>query len=111
VVVVDWQTVKIGPGLSDVAYFIGSALMPRDRREHEEDLVRSYHESLSAGGVDLAWDDCWTWYRRYSFDGLLMSIIASMLVTQTPRSDDMFMAMANRHGHQAIDLRASELIG
>jgi hypothetical protein len=107
VVVVDWQTVKCGPGLSDVAYFVGSALLPQDRREHEMDLVRAYHRALVAADVDLRWDECWEGYRRYCFDGLLMAIIASMLVAQTPRSDDMFMAMANRHGHQALDLGAA----
>lgn len=110
VAVVDWQTIKIGPGLSDVSYFIGSALHPDDRRHAENDLVREYHRAMRVAGVDLSWSDCWTGYCRYSLDGLLMAIIASMLVTQTPRSDDMFMAMANRHGHQALDLNAADFL-
>lgn len=110
VAVLDWQTVKVGPALSDVAYFIGSALQPDDRREHEESLVREYHAALRAGGVDLSWDDCWLGYRRHGYDGLLMAILASMLVTRTDRGDEMFMAMANRHGHQLLDLDAESLI-
>lgn len=108
--VVDWETVKIGPGLSDVAYFIGSALWPADRRRSEERLVRSYHACLAEMGVSLRWDECWAAYRRYSFDGLLMAIGASMLETRTVHSDDMFVAMVNRHGRQALDLDATEFL-
>lgn len=110
VAVVDWQTIKIGPGLSDVSYFIGSALHPDDRRQAERDLVREYHHAMSVAGVHLSWTDCWTDYCRYSLDGLLMAIIASMLVARTARSDDMFMAMANRHGLQALDLDAADFL-
>ena len=65
---------------------------------------------MRAAGVDLDWDDCWAGYRLRGFDGLLMGILASMLVTRTDRGDDMFMAMVNRHGHQLLDLEAEELI-
>jgi hypothetical protein len=107
VAVVDWQTVKAGPALSDVAYFIGSALHVAERREHEVPLLRSYQASLAAAGVNLDWAECLEGYRRYCFDGLLMAIIASMLVGRSERGDDMFMAMAVRHGQQAIDLGAA----
>jgi hypothetical protein len=110
VVVVDWQTVKIGVGLSDLSYFIGSALLLEDRRQHEANLVRAYHGFLTEFGVDLTWADCWQGYRRYCFDGLLMAIAASMLVTRTARGDDMFMAMVNRHGRQALDLGSEEFL-
>jgi Phosphotransferase enzyme family len=110
VAVVDWQTVKIGPALTDVAYFIGSALLPEARRDHEAALVRSYHARLAESGVTLPWDECWAGYRRYTFDGLLMGIVASMLVARTPRSDDMFMAMVERHGRQALDLGSVEFL-
>ena len=110
VVVVDWQTVKIGAGLSDVSYFIGSALQPEDRQQEEANLVRAYHSYLTELGVELKWSDCWEDYRRYAFDGLLMGVVASMLVTRTARSDDMFMAMVNRHGRQAIELGSEEYL-
>jgi hypothetical protein len=110
VTVVDWQTVRIGPALSDVAYFIGSGLLTAARRAHERGLLRSYQQHLASGGVDLTWDECWHGYRRYSFDGLVMGIVASMLVARTPRSDDMFMAMVTRHARQALDLGADEFL-
>ncbi|MEY2461517.1 MAG: hypothetical protein QOG30_3347 [Acidimicrobiaceae bacterium] len=110
VAVVDWQTVAHGPGVADLSYFIGAGLLPDDRRAHEDDLVRAYHGALTAAGVELAWDDCWQQYRRHTFAGLMMAVAASMLVEQTERGDDMFMAMANRHGRHALDLDAEALI-
>lgn len=110
VAVLDWQTVRLGPAMSDVAYFIGSALLPEDRRENEEALVREYHAALSAAGGSIEWDVCWRGYRLHGFDGLLMGIIASMLVGRTERGDAMFMAMVNRHGRQLIDLESERLI-
>jgi len=110
VAVLDWQTVKLGPPMQDVAYFIGSALQPEDRRVHEERLVRMYHEELRRQGGEMAWDDCWWAYRRHGYDGLLMAILAAMLVGRTDRGDDMFMAMANRHGQQIIDLDGESLL-
>jgi len=111
VAVLDWQTVRLGPALSDVGYFIGSAFLPDDRRRHEEALVRAYHDELTARGVDLSWEDCWWQYRRYCLDGLVMGVAASMLVVRSERGDDLFVAMVNRHGAQAADLGADTLLG
>jgi aminoglycoside phosphotransferase (APT) family kinase protein len=110
VAVLDWQTVRLGPSMSDVAYFIGSALSPADRATNEEALVRDYHARLRAAGIDVSWEHCWSGYRLRGFDGLLMAMLASMLVTRTDRGDEMFMAMANRHGRQLLDLDAESLI-
>ncbi|MEY2454021.1 MAG: hypothetical protein QOD92_3595 [Acidimicrobiaceae bacterium] len=110
VAVVDWQTVAHGPGVADLSYFIGAGLLPDDRAKHEDDLVRTYHEALRAADVDLDWDDCWQQYRQHTFAGLVMAVAASMLVEQTERGDDMFMAMANRHGRHALELEAEKLI-
>lgn len=112
IAVLDWQTAALGPGISDLSYFIGASLMPDARRRHEKDLVRLYHYRLVAAGVDsLSWEECWTEYRRYAFAGLIMAIAASMLVMRNARGDEMFIAMAQRHGRQALDLESEKLIG
>lgn len=110
VAVVDWQTVAHGPGISDLAYFIGSASEPELRRAHERELVDHYTAGMAAHGVPL--DNEWVWnqYRRYSFGGLIMAVVASMLVGRTDRGDQMFIAMAERHGRQVLDLDAESLI-
>jgi hypothetical protein len=110
VAVVDWQTVMHGPGLGDLAYFLGASLPVAARRRHERELVAAYHERLTRLDVAIGFDDCWDGYRRYAFGGLIMAIIASALVERTERGDQMFTAMANRHGCHALDLDAEGLL-
>jgi aminoglycoside phosphotransferase (APT) family kinase protein len=112
VAVVDWQTCTVGNPMADVAYFIGAGLLPRDRREHEQDLVHTYLHDLTAAGVDQVDDDAaWTDYRRGTWAGLVMAVGASMVVERTDRGDQMFLAMASRHAAHAVDLDAAALLG
>ncbi|MGA1260828.1 MAG: phosphotransferase [Ilumatobacteraceae bacterium] len=102
--VVDFQTVTHACGPQDLAYFIGAGLTTEARRTYERDLVARWAEELRRYGVQLRADDAWLEYRRYAFAGFVMAVVASMIVKQTPRGDEMFMAMANRHGVHAADL-------
>jgi hypothetical protein len=109
--VVDWQTVAWGSAVVDAAYFVGGGLTVDDRRAHEEELVRGYHEELLAQGVQgFGWDECWDGYRRGTFHGIVMTIAASMVVERTDRGDDMFMAWLERNAQQVIDLDALSLL-
>ncbi|HYF27039.1 MAG TPA: phosphotransferase [Baekduia sp.] len=109
--VVDWQTVAWGPCMTDVAYFIGGGLRIEDRRAHEEELVRLYHDELLAQGVEgFTWEACWEGYRRGTFHGILMTIAASMVVQRTDRGDDMFMTSLERGAQQVLDLDALALL-
>jgi hypothetical protein len=108
--VLDWQTMGIGDGTADVSYFLGGSLQVEDRRRHEAELVRAYADDMSARGVPMGFDDCWTRYRRHAFSGLTMAIGASMNVVRTDRGDEMFVAMANRAGRHVLDLGAEELL-
>ena len=110
--VVDWQTVQLGLGPSDIAYFLGSAFEPEVRRSCERDLVARYHRALAEGfGVSgYSLDACWADYVRSSYSSMLMAVFASMLVGRTDRGDAMFMAMANRSAQMAADLDAPSVI-
>jgi Phosphotransferase enzyme family len=110
VVVVDWQTVGLGPGPADLAYLLGASLTPDDRRLHESALVDRYVEGLVAQRVPVERDDVWQLYRRFAFGGLIMAIVASALVRRTERGDDMFVTMAVRHARQALDLDSEALL-
>ncbi len=111
IAVVDWQTVAIGHPLADISYFLGAGLVPQARRVHERLLVWQYHEAICEAGVSgYGFEDCYRDYRRFSFSGLVMAVIASMLVGQTARGDEMFMAMANRHAQQATELDSLDLL-
>ena len=110
-VVVDWQTLAWGGGSADVAYFLGGCLTVEDRRAHESDLLTHYHESLSARGVtDYSLDQLREDYRRETFAGILMAIVASMVVQRTERGDLMFLTSATRHAQHALDLDAPAVL-
>lgn len=111
VAVVDWQTVTAGAGASDVAYFLGGSIEVEDRRAHERDLLRHYHQRLCSGGVDgCTFDDLWADYRRYAFAGLVMAVGAAMMVERTDRGDEMFLAMARRAAAHAEDMDSLALL-
>lgn len=103
--VVDWQTVSWGPAMTDLAYFLGCALPPQDRRAHYDDLLRTYYEALGPGApVSLA--DVTEGVRRQSFFGVMMAIVSSMLVERTERGDRLFMTMLQRHCDHVLDTDA-----
>ena len=109
--VVDWQSPAIGNGPADAAYFMGTGMDPEPRRACERALLERYYATLAGydpGAYDF--EDCWRDYRRASFGGLVMAVIASMIVGQTERGDRMFMAMAHRSAAMAMDLDALALL-
>ena len=111
VAVVDWQSLTLGSPLSDVAYFLGAGLLPEVRREVERGIVGDYHRALCEAGVrGYPWERCWADYRRGAFAGFAVTVIASVMVQQTERGDEMFIAMARRHARHALDLGAEELL-
>ncbi len=112
VTVVDWQSFVLGSPLSDVAYLMGASLLPEARRPVEREIVRAYHSRLLEAGVKrYDWEQCWSDYRRGSFAGFAVAVVASMIVQETPRGNEMFTAMASRHARHALDLGAEEFLG
>lgn len=110
VVVIDWQSINLGCALNDVAYFMGTSMQPDVRRQHEDRLVHAYLRVLHSYDVNLTWEECWTQYRHYAPAGLNMAVIASMIVGETERGNDMFMAMAKRSIAMCLDLDAVSLL-
>jgi hypothetical protein len=110
--VVDWQSITLGSPLADVAYFLGAGLLPDERRRVERAIVVAYHEALTRAGVgDYPFERCWIDYTRGTFAGFVVTVIAALMVQQTERGDEMFIAMARRHSRHALDLGAEELLG
>ncbi len=96
VTVLDWQSVSFGAAASDVAYFLGGAFPAELRRAHETELVEGYYrELLTLGVTDYPLADLWRDYASHTFTLFLTAFFASVIVTQTPRGDDMFFAMLN----------------
>ena len=83
--VVDWQFVKRGRGLWDVAYFLSQNLVPEDRQTIEMNLLHDYLRILDDYGVkNYSFDDVMYDYRislLHRF-GALISTIAAMPFTK-----------------------------
>ena len=61
----DWQCLGRGHWSRDIAYTIGTALTPEDRRAWEQDLLRFYLDRLhAAGGPAVGFDEAWRHYRQ-----------------------------------------------
>jgi aminoglycoside/choline kinase family phosphotransferase len=64
VVVFDWQLVRRGPGIYDIAYFLSSALDENAGRDVTMQVLKTYHSELcQAGVVDYSFDDLLRDYR------------------------------------------------
>lgn len=109
--VVDWQTVSLGNGPADVAYFCGAGLFPAERGRHERSLVARYAAGLRGGGVDISDDAVWDGYVLGSASGLFMAVLASQIVERTERGDEMFAVMAERHAAQIRAVGLPEVLG
>jgi hypothetical protein len=109
-VVVDWQTLSVGPAMNDLAYMIGGAFQPAERARVERDLVEDYRKRLVATGIEYDAETCWRDYRVASLWGVAMTVIATIFAAETERGNDMLTAMAQRHSWHAIDLDAISLL-
>jgi hypothetical protein len=109
---VDWQTVSYGVGATDLAFVIGTSLGRDERRRHEEELVRRYHEALRARGVrDYDAGRCWDDYRRWACYGVMFLVPSTVLVERTERGDAMFLTAIERAHEQMADLGTLALLG
>ena len=108
----DWQTVGLGFGGRDVGYFLGLGIETRLRREHERDLVRAYHESLTSHGANVAFDECMTDYRLGTPQGPLVTVLGAVYATAAPseESDAMFASMITRSCAAIRDLEPHSLL-
>ncbi|MGR9073673.1 MAG: phosphotransferase [Gammaproteobacteria bacterium] len=48
----DWQLIRIGEGVGDIAYFLATSLSPKTRRSHGAKLLDFYVQCLTAFGVE-----------------------------------------------------------
>ncbi|MBH5143535.1 phosphotransferase [Rhodococcus erythropolis] len=102
--VLDWQTAIFGPGIVDVAYFIGGALSPDARRAHEAQLLKTYYDELRAlGVVNYSFEDLLRDYPIGTFQNFVIGVAAAMLVVRTERGDDLFVSMVSNSLAHARD--------
>lgn len=109
--VLDWQSVRLGPPLVDLAMYLGSALDSRTRRAHEHELLKAYHDRLVTAGVpgfDFA--DCLHSYRWASLYGFLLAAGMSVTIARTERGDQMFATLITATAELVEDSKAADLL-
>ncbi len=94
IAVLDWQTVAVGNGLTDIGYFLGCGTGDTLRREAENELLDLYCNEMTARGVPLSRDAVWDDYRLGALHGVSTAVFSAAFVERTPRGDANFLSMA-----------------
>ncbi|MCK9248882.1 MAG: phosphotransferase [Solirubrobacteraceae bacterium] len=108
--VLDWQNVRVGPALVDVAIYLGSCLTVDERRARQDELLDGYRSDLAAGGVELAADACLARLREASLFALLLAVPVSVNLRRDERGDRMFLELVRRGAALAADLDAGTVL-
>lgn len=106
IMIVDWQTLALGTGTTDIAYLLGAAIGAERRRAIEHEMIDRYLAELAGRGVDHPRARCLEEYAIGSLHGLFVAMAATTMAEQTDRGDALFTLMLNRHGRHAIDMDA-----
>lgn len=109
-ITVDWQSIAISCGLTDVAYFLGGSLTCELRRQHEKALVARYRSALELAGIKTSETECWQQYREFAMNAFMTVILGAVYTGAAERSDQMFLIMAQRHFQQCLDLQSAEFL-
>lgn len=84
----DWQMIRIGEGVSDLAYFMATSLEPSTRRNYETQLIQHYIQSLAVYGVhNLDFKQTESRYRAhliYPFEAMIATLaVGGMMNLET----------------------------
>ncbi len=94
IAVLDWQTVAVGNGLTDIGYFLGTGIGDVLRRACESELLDLYCAEMTARGVPLTRDAVWDDYVIGALHGVSTAVFSSAYVERTERGDANFLSMA-----------------
>jgi hypothetical protein len=109
--ILDWQACRLGPPLLDHSIFLGSCMRSEDRRTHERDLLRGYHQGLLDAGVrDFTFEDCLESYRISSLYPFLLTVSMSMVLAHTDRDREMWTQLLRGSAELVHDLGAAEVL-
>ena len=110
-VLIDWQLTTRSGGMYDVSYLLAQSLTVEDRRAHEDRLLRAYHEELSAGGVDVSFDEVRDFYRIGLMVCLVIPVsVGGMLDMANERGRLLAETITERTFTAAIDLDCGSLL-
>ena len=113
IAILDWQTLTIGNGLTDIGYFLGCGIGDLLRRGHENELLDLYCAEMRGRGVPLTRSDIWDDYRHGALHGISTAVFSAAFVERTERGDANFLSMARgacalATEHGSLDLLEKE---
>lgn len=94
IAVLDWQTLTIGNGLTDIGYLLGAGIGDALRRAHERELLELYCTEMTTRGVPLRVEDIWRDYVLGALHGVSTAVFSAAFVVRTDRGDANFLSMA-----------------
>jgi Ecdysteroid kinase-like family len=111
-VVIDWQGCLRSKGARDVGYLLSQSMPTELRREHERDLVATWHRTLVEGGVtDYSDEQAWEDYRRSVLAlWTLVVVIAGTLDASNDRGRAWMTEMIRRSATTIDDLGLLDLL-
>ncbi|MEP0391619.1 MAG: phosphotransferase [Erythrobacter sp.] len=105
IAILDWQTVTVGNGMTDIGYFMGTGIGNELRRAHEGEMLDLYLSEMAANGVVLTHEGIWQDYLIGSLSGIATGVFSAAFVERTERGDANFLSMvrgactlAHEHG-------------
>ncbi|MEO0794718.1 MAG: phosphotransferase [Verrucomicrobiota bacterium] len=108
VIILDWQLATRSMGVFDVSRLMAGSALPDQRRGHEIEILRVWHNTLVENGVeDYYWEEALYDLRLALLQGLTYPIhFHRAFIGETGRSAELSEAIVRRHFASAIDLQA-----
>ena len=79
----DWQLVRTGEGVSDIAYILANGLNPDTRKQYEFQLLADYQQHMNAKGIMLNSEQLRQRYRAhltYAFEAMVVTLAVGGLM-------------------------------
>lgn len=109
-VAIDWIGAVSSSG-RDLGHFLGTSLLPKDRKAHEQELLTLYHKTLCAQGVtDISLQQCIDDYRVNLLYPVFVVVTATASVNVDTRGRELFLTMFKRSCEAIRDMNALEII-
>lgn len=112
ILIVDWQLAIRSMGAFDVARLMGGSELPDERRGHQLDALRAWHDALRDGGVrDYPWADAERDFRLGALAALFFPIhFHTGVIDSTGRSRALAEAIIRRLFASAVELDAASVL-
>lgn len=100
---IDWQSLRLGDPMADVAYFLSGSVSPDDRRAGERDLLAQYVSIIAKVDPTYTIELAIASYRANMVSGLWMTVIAAAYVERTEHNADLLVALLMRNASAVND--------